>query len=217
MRGAEALRIRFRATPHETLNSATISRQIRAGARRGRPGHRGTQRRRRYGRLRGSRTIVRGGLRGAVPDSCTDGPVGLAPWRWTRGAYCTFGAFAGAGSVSPSSGRSCGLADRPCPDPHHQLGGGFGRRIDADGVPGAVRTAMAVRKPVKFFWRRETRPRRRVSPGSGRAAARCDRRAGQGHGTRNPHVGGRRSTPICLTGSSIFGMRSTDYSTTATA
>ena len=35
------------------------------------------------------------------------------------------------------------------------LGGGFGRRLGPDGVPGAVRTAMAVRKPVKFFWTRE--------------------------------------------------------------
>jgi isoquinoline 1-oxidoreductase beta subunit len=35
------------------------------------------------------------------------------------------------------------------------LGGGFGRRLSDDGVPPAIATALAVREPVKFFWRRE--------------------------------------------------------------
>ena len=35
------------------------------------------------------------------------------------------------------------------------LGGGFGRRLGDDGLPAAVLTALAVKKPVKFFWRRE--------------------------------------------------------------
>jgi isoquinoline 1-oxidoreductase beta subunit len=34
-------------------------------------------------------------------------------------------------------------------------GGGFGRRLVADGVPDAVRVAMATDRPVKFFWTRE--------------------------------------------------------------
>jgi CO/xanthine dehydrogenase Mo-binding subunit len=35
------------------------------------------------------------------------------------------------------------------------LGGGFGRRLGSDGIAAAVVTAQAVKKPVKFFWRRE--------------------------------------------------------------
>lgn len=35
------------------------------------------------------------------------------------------------------------------------LGGGFGRRLGDDGVPPAVAAALAVQKPVKFFWTRE--------------------------------------------------------------
>lgn len=35
------------------------------------------------------------------------------------------------------------------------LGGGYGRRLGDDGMPGAVTVALAVKKPVKFFWRRE--------------------------------------------------------------
>eukprot|EP01035_Chromulina_nebulosa_P040033 gene40033-54123_t len=35
------------------------------------------------------------------------------------------------------------------------LGGGYGRRLGDDGTPGAVVVALAVKKPVKFFWRRE--------------------------------------------------------------
>ncbi|RYF94645.1 MAG: xanthine dehydrogenase family protein molybdopterin-binding subunit [Caulobacteraceae bacterium] len=35
------------------------------------------------------------------------------------------------------------------------LGGGFGRRLGDDGIPAAVAVALAVKKPVKVFWRRE--------------------------------------------------------------
>lgn len=35
-------------------------------------------------------------------------------------------------------------------------GGGFGRRLSDDGVPGAVIVAQAIQKPVKFFYTRET-------------------------------------------------------------
>jgi len=35
------------------------------------------------------------------------------------------------------------------------LGGGFGRRLGSDGIAAAVLTAKAVKRPVKFFWRRE--------------------------------------------------------------
>ncbi len=35
-------------------------------------------------------------------------------------------------------------------------GGGFGRRLSDDGVPGAVIVAQAIKKPVKFFYTRET-------------------------------------------------------------
>ena len=36
------------------------------------------------------------------------------------------------------------------------LGGGFGRRLGADGIGPAVLVARAVARPVKFFWTRET-------------------------------------------------------------
>jgi isoquinoline 1-oxidoreductase beta subunit len=35
------------------------------------------------------------------------------------------------------------------------LGGGFGRRLGSDGIAAAVVTAKVVKRPVKFFWRRE--------------------------------------------------------------
>jgi isoquinoline 1-oxidoreductase subunit beta len=35
-------------------------------------------------------------------------------------------------------------------------GGGFGRRLSDDGVPGAVIVAQALKRPVKFFYTRET-------------------------------------------------------------
>lgn len=35
------------------------------------------------------------------------------------------------------------------------LGGGFGRRLGDDGIPSAVAVVMALKKPVKVFWRRE--------------------------------------------------------------
>ncbi|MCE3288251.1 MAG: aldehyde dehydrogenase, partial [Caulobacter sp.] len=35
------------------------------------------------------------------------------------------------------------------------LGGGFGRRLGDDGMPAAVAVVLALKKPVKVFWRRE--------------------------------------------------------------
>jgi isoquinoline 1-oxidoreductase beta subunit len=36
-----------------------------------------------------------------------------------------------------------------------RIGGAFGRWCDADAVPGAVLTALAIKQPVQYFWRRE--------------------------------------------------------------
>jgi isoquinoline 1-oxidoreductase beta subunit len=155
MRGAEALEIRFKSTPHDALDSATISRQMRAAL----------------------------GADGEAIEAQNDGDVEAAfsgaaktveavyeapylshspiePWTCTL-EYDSDGVLhLWAPSQSQDRYRSVAAKTAGLPDDKVRihtmlLGGGFGRRLGPDGVPGAVRTAMAVRKPVKFFWTRE--------------------------------------------------------------
>jgi len=155
IQGAEALGLRFAKTPHDGLDSAAISQQMRAGLD---ADERAIEARndgdvaaafaaadRRFEAVYEAPYLSHSPLE---PFNCTvelaeDGRLHLwvptqAQDRWRNAA--------------------ASAADLPLERVHvHTLmpGGGFGRRLGADGVPGAVRTAMAVKKPVKFFWRRE--------------------------------------------------------------
>ncbi len=70
-------------------------------------------------------------------------------------------------SARSGSAHRCPASRRPAPprllgiDPakvtinNHLIGGGFGRRLEADGVVTAVRIAAHVEGPVKVVWSRE--------------------------------------------------------------
>jgi isoquinoline 1-oxidoreductase beta subunit len=155
IRGAEALRIHFEATPHDRLDSATISRQMRAGlADEAQPVS---------ARADGDWTAVAQGAHRVVeavyevpylahapmePWNCTvefgaDGVVHV--WAPVQTQDRNRNAAAAAAGVSPDKVRLHTT----------MLGGGFGRRLGSDGIAAAVVTARAVGRPVKFFWRRE--------------------------------------------------------------
>lgn len=155
MRGGEALDIRFKATGHDALDSATISRQMRAGL--------DADKEAIEARSDGDAKAAFAAAARTV-EAVYEAPYlchsPIEPWNCTA-------EFDGSGVLhlwapSQSQDRYRNLAAETAGLPVAKvrihttlLGGGFGRRLSADGIPGAVLTAMAVKKPVKFFWTRE--------------------------------------------------------------
>lgn len=155
IRGAEALRIRFKPTPHDKLDSAAISSQMRAGL--------GAGAQPINARADGDWSAIATSATRLVeadyevpylshspmePWNCTvefasDGELHI--WAPVQTQDRNRNAAAAAAGVPVEKVRLHTLL----------LGGGFGRRLGSDGIAAAVVTAKAVRRPVKFFWRRE--------------------------------------------------------------
>jgi isoquinoline 1-oxidoreductase beta subunit len=155
IRGAEALAIRFKPTPHDTLDSATISRQMRAGL--------GAEAQPVNARADGDWAAAASSAARVVeadyevpylahapmePWNCTvefaaDGTLHV--WAPVQTQDRNRNAAAAAAGISPDKVRLHTTL----------LGGGFGRRLGSDGIGAAVVTARAAGRPVKFFWRRE--------------------------------------------------------------
>lgn len=155
IRGAEALRIRFRPTPHDTLDSATISRQMRAGL--------GGDAQPVNARADGDWAAAQAAARRIVAADYEVPYLSHAPMEpWN----CTV-EFRDDGEVhiwapvqTQDRNRNAAAAAAGVPAEKVRLhttllGGGFGRRLGSDGIAAAVVTAKAVQRPVKFFWRRE--------------------------------------------------------------
>ena len=154
MRGVESLALRFEPTPHDRLDSAAISRQMRTALADGTPI---------IAREDGDWTAVSKAARRVVsadyevpylahapmePWNCAveiagDGTVHI--WAPVQTQDRNRNAAAAAAGVAPDKVRLHTTL----------LGGGFGRRLGSDGIAAAVVTAQVVKKPVKFFWRRE--------------------------------------------------------------
>jgi isoquinoline 1-oxidoreductase beta subunit len=155
IRGAEALRIRFKPTPHDKLDSATISRQMRAGLGEGaQPIN---------ARADGDWAAAEAAAKRVVAADYEVPYLSHAPMEpWN----CTV-EFGGDGEVhiwapvqTQDRNRNAAAAAAGVPADKIRLhttllGGGFGRRLGSDGIAAAVVTAKAVKRPVKFFWRRE--------------------------------------------------------------
>jgi isoquinoline 1-oxidoreductase beta subunit len=155
IRGAEALRIRFKPTPHDKLDSAAISRQMRAGLGEGaNPIN---------ARADGDWATAKAAAKRVVAADYEVPYLSHAPMEpWN----CTV-EFGNDGEVhiwapvqTQDRNRNAAAAAAGVPADKIRLhttllGGGFGRRLGSDGIAAAVVTAKAVRRPVKFFWRRE--------------------------------------------------------------
>ena len=152
-KGAQALEIKWDEGPLATLTSAEITQAIR-GARRT-AGQGRAQRRRRRGGPQERGEVVRARLRSAVPRARDDGadelhggrraPIGCDVWVPTQGQTASHQAAMAASGLP---------ADKVQIHTTY-LGGGFGRRGEADFVTDAVETSKAVGKPVKVVWTRE--------------------------------------------------------------
>jgi isoquinoline 1-oxidoreductase beta subunit len=155
MRGAAALEIRFKATPHDRLDSATISKQMRAGLAEDA----------RAIEARNDGDVAAAFAAAAKTFEATyEAPYlshsPIEPWTCTlefdaEGVLHLWAPSQAQDRYRNAAAETAGLPVEKVRIHTTMLGGGFGRRLGSDGGPGAVRTAMAVRKPVKFFWTRE--------------------------------------------------------------
>ncbi len=155
MRGAEALKIRFKPTPHDGLDSATISRQMRAGLGEGATPIEARKDGDWAAAAKSAQRVVSADYEVPYlshspmePWNCTveiDGEGVVHVWAPVQTQDRNRNAAAAAAGVPPEKVRLHTTL----------LGGGFGRRLGSDGIAAAVVTAKAMKKPVKFFWRRE--------------------------------------------------------------
>jgi isoquinoline 1-oxidoreductase beta subunit len=155
IRGAEALRVRFKPTPHDKLDSAMISRQMRAGLGEGAQPIGARADGDWAATAQAAKRIIEADYE--VPY-LSHAP--MEPWN------CTV-EFGDDGEVriwapvqTQDRNRNAAAAAAGFPAEKVRLhttllGGGFGRRLGSDGIAAAVITAKAVKRPVKFFWRRE--------------------------------------------------------------
>jgi len=155
LQGAEKLHIRFRTTPHDRLDSATILRQMRGGLAADVPAI--------GARTDGDWAAVANAATRVIEADYEAPYLAHAPMEpWT----CTVEIDAG-GTVhiwapvqTQDRNRNAAAAAAGVPPDKVRLhttllGGGFGRRLGSDSIAAAVVTAQAMRRPVKYFWRRE--------------------------------------------------------------
>jgi isoquinoline 1-oxidoreductase beta subunit len=155
MRGAEALAVRFRHTAHDTLDSATISREMRAALDAD-------------GRAIDARNDGDAGAAFAVAkrtvEAVYEAPylahAPMEPWTCTLEFDADGVLHLWAPAQTQDRHRNVAAETAGLPVERVRIhttmpGGGFGRRLIPDGLPGAVHTVMALRRPVKYFWRRE--------------------------------------------------------------
>ena len=155
MRGAEALSIRFKPTPHDALDSATISREMHAGLRAEAKAIKAREDGDLAAVFAAAKTVVTADYEAPYlahapmePWNCNleiDGDGIVHIWAPVQTQDRNRDAAAAAAGVTPDKVRLHTT----------YLGGGFGRRLGSDGIAAAVVVARAVKRPVKFLWRRE--------------------------------------------------------------
>ena len=154
IKGAEALTIDFRKTSHDDLSSDAISQQLHAA-------------------LDADDALTAyddGDMATTIADAdevfeaVYEVPylahAAMEPWSCTvemdeQGVLHVWAPSQAQDAFRRLAAKTAGVPVRRVRIHTVRLGGAFGRWCDPDGIPGAVHTAMAVKQPVKFFWRRE--------------------------------------------------------------
>lgn len=153
IRGAEALAIRFKPTPHDGLDSAALSRRMLAALEQETKAVAKNEGDVEAVLKRAARTVEAVYEVPYLAHACmeTDNataqvtPEGVTVWAPTQHQDWALAEAARAGGLDPAKVTI-----------HTTLvGGGFGRRYAPEVVGQAVAVAKAVGRPVKLFWRRE--------------------------------------------------------------
>jgi len=155
MKGAAALKVKWRATPHDGLTSAAISKAMLDGLDKDAEAIVGKAEGDTAAALKGAARIVEATYE--VPYLCH---APMEPWSITveptaDGGLEIWGPFQTQDRNRATAAKTAGISPDKVKLHTLWLGGGYGRRLGDDGTPGGVVVAMAIKKPVKFFWRRE--------------------------------------------------------------
>ena len=155
MKGASALQPTWKGTPHDKLTSDQISREMLAGL--------GKDAEAIQAKAEGD---IAAALAGAAKIVEADYEVPylahspMEPWCVTveptaDGGLEIWGPFQTQDRNRNTAARTAGIDPSKVILHTLMLGGGYGRRLGDDGTPAAVQVALKLKKPVKFFWRRE--------------------------------------------------------------
>jgi isoquinoline 1-oxidoreductase beta subunit len=155
MKGAGLLKVRWKATPHEGLTSTAISVAMHAGLSKDAEAIVGKAEGDTAAALAGAARTFEADYE--VPYLCH---APMEPWSVTveptaDGGLEIWGPFQTQDRNRATAARVAGIPPEKVTLHTLWLGGGYGRRLGDDGTPPAVAVALAIRKPVKFFWRRE--------------------------------------------------------------
>lgn len=155
MKGAAALKVRWKSTVNDGLSSTAISAAMHMGLDKDDEAI--------VGKAEGDAAAA---LAGAARTFDADYEVPylchapMEPWSVTveptaDGGLEIWGPFQTQDRNRNTAAKTAGIDPSKVILHTLLLGGGYGRRLGDDGTPGAVVVALAVKKPVKFFWRRE--------------------------------------------------------------
>jgi len=155
LRGADALDVAFTKTPQDGLDSAAITAAMRAGL--------GADTRA-VQQDDGFESVRAAAARVVTADYEVPylNHAPMEPWSCTverdeTGTWRIWAPTQGQDRVRTGAARTLGVPVEQVRVHTTLLGGGFGRRLIDDGVPGAVLASQAVGgRPVKFFWTRES-------------------------------------------------------------
>ena len=151
-KGLAALVIEWDDGPHAKLNTDDIAARARKGdAQSGRGGAEHRRCRQGHGERRHQ---GRGDLPGSVPRARGDGADELHR-SCPQGRLRNLGRQPGHRARPGGGGEDHGLPLDKVVVHNHLIGGGFGRRLEIDGVTRAVQIAQQVDGPVKVVWTRE--------------------------------------------------------------
>ena len=155
MKGAAALKVRWKSTAIDGLTSGAISAAMLAGLEKDAEAILGKAEGDTAAALAGAAKVFEADYE--VPYLCH---APMEPWSVTveptaDGGLEIWGPFQTQDRNRSTAARTAGIDPSKVTLHTLMLGGGYGRRLGDDGTPGAVLVALAVKKPVKFFWRRE--------------------------------------------------------------
>ncbi|MCU0757787.1 MAG: molybdopterin-dependent oxidoreductase [Steroidobacteraceae bacterium] len=155
MRAAEALQVEFAKSPGDALDSAAISAQMREGLGAATRAVAKDEGGFEAARARAARLVT------ADYEVPYLNHAPMEPWsctieRDTAGTWRVWAPTQAQDRLRTATARGLGVPLEKVRVHTLRLGGGFGRRLAEDGVPGAVAVAKALDgRPVKFFWTRE--------------------------------------------------------------